>query len=656
MAKKKKTLTPEEEIQQIISGMVVDSEYRVAANNNSGINTDFDAMIDMLESKRNEKDYEWMSDYNLPEMISILLTDSSGWASTMFTTRDFCEVKLDGEKPEDFLSARATKKVINKTLNDRDLFYYQKYMRLRLINALVGHCYVICWWDQVMKSKSITVNAPTRTGMDDNGMPIVEMMPKERTVEIPVIDRFNFDVLDPRNVFTDNKYCYTAQQKDWIIVRSEVTYEQLVMDREKNGYFNLDKVRESIRDSRIGKSDTNKETYGKDTDGEFSKPVVKYFDLLDRYGKFWAIVKERDEHDNPILCTPGIDRDGLPIENAELVEMISTFVLIGNTKIMIRFEPTPFIDSYGNPYKPIIRGSCYIHPVKDEGLSDGKYMRELQIAINDTFNMSSDRVKLATLPVFKGRKYAIEDNSSIYIEPEHVIELENVDDLQELHISDNVKGALDQLGMLTGKMQQVTSIYPTTMGALPSSETTATAIAGSEQRSNARGNYKSLTFEYTFLTEFYWTIMQMSYRFAKDETLLRMLGDDAQHFDARLDYTYTPVSTAIEAEQNKYKKIQLYDQTIGRISGMVQQLPEVIPIIAHMLGRQLELQGDEFAQIGGMIDKLSKAKVQPEGGAPMQTKDMPDQATSNQSGVTMSTMEKDARNGMLSQSGGGMIR
>ena len=649
--KEKKSKTPDEQVQDLIGTIVVDSEYKNSASMKSDENLEFDALIDILEGKRNEKDYEWMSDYSLPQLVSIAQTDASSWASIMFQTRDFCEVKLDGEAPDDFLKAKSAKKCINQTLNDRDIYYYPKYIRLRLINFLMGRCYILGWWEQELKTEEITIQIATPSMMNipdpQTGAmiqkPTVRNVPKKVQIKRPITDHFNFEVIEPRNVYTDSKYCYTAQQKDWITIRSEASYSDLKRDEVKNKYFNLDKVKEALQGTPK-KTETAKDTYAKGEDGEIPKTPVSYFDILDRYGKFWAIVQERDSNDNPKRVTPGIDEGGLPKDDAELVEMIITFVIIGSQKIMIRFVPTPFIDAQNKPYKPIARGWCYVHPTKDTGLSDGKYLHPLQVALDDTFNMGMDRVKLATLPTLIGNKNALDDNATVYFEPEHVIEVNDINtDLKEIKISDDIQGSLNVGNMLKGYSEQVSATYPTTMGALPDkTSTTATAIAGSETRTNARQNYKSLTFEYMFLQEFYWMILQMTYRFAHNDTIRKMLGDDAQHFDANEDYTYTPVTSNIESEFKKEKKIQLYDQTIGRLSGMVKMLPELVPVITHCVQRQLELQGDEYNQIAGMIEKLGKAKPRDEKTGE-QVKDGESPSVSNQNNVPMSNQEKTTR-------------
>ena len=183
--------------------------------------------------------------------------------------------------------------------------------------------------------------------------------------------------------------------------------------------------------------------------------------------------------------------------------MIMTFVKSGGTKKLIGFHSARkagFVDSDGNTYRPLIRGLCYIHPSLDKGVGDGKYAREVQKAIDDTFNVSNDRTMLATLPTLKGKKYVTEDTDSIYMEPGHVMELENTDDVQEMIIQDNTQAAMGQLALLFRKMDQATAIFPTTMGDVPGeSTTTATAVAGATAMSGRRGNYKAMTFEHTAL-------------------------------------------------------------------------------------------------------------------------------------------------------------
>jgi hypothetical protein len=644
-------MSEKKDIESIVANILYE-EKATAERNDDYDNAEFESLIDMMECRRSEKDYEWMSDNFIPEFPSIILTDASDWANQYFQTRSFVEVKLEGDNVQDKAKCEAAKVLINKTLNNREIYHYHKYIRARHINALRGNVYLLCWWDKKKTNEIIGYQkVPKETGLDINGNPIVNPQIQEAAIDFEeqpveqekiIYDRFNYDVIDPRNVFTDSKYTYSVQDKDWVIVRSEKTLEELYSLEASHDYINLDKLKDF--GDRKEQTETSQKSYNKDGDKqEFEKTPLTYFDIYERFGKFWCIVKEVDEKTKtPSVIEPGYDDQGQPLDNAELVETIITIAMKNGHKQLIRFQATPFIDSRYKPYKPLVRGWCYIHPTKDTGLSDGKYMRELQVAINDTFNMSNDRVKLATLPTMKGRKYSLMNNDTIYFEPEHVMELENPDDLQEFVINPDVGAAVGQIGMLRSYMQQIAAKFPTVMGELPEhASTTATAVQESGNRSNLRNNYKSLTYEYTNLVEFYWIILQMTYQFMEEETAKKVFGDKIKNFDPYADYTYSPVTASIEQEQSKYRKIQLIDQMIGRVQAIPN--PNTPKLLNYLLGKSFELFGDEFPEYK---QYLLNPNVPPPDTPGMPPKDMKDQPMSNQNGLPMGGGEINARNMM----------
>ncbi|OHB71487.1 MAG: hypothetical protein A2W23_03150 [Planctomycetes bacterium RBG_16_43_13] len=629
-------------VENYLATLIIDGEYKTSNSNKTVDNNDFDASIDMLECIRSEKNVDWMSDIFLPEFPSILMTAAGGWANQYFKTRDFIEVKLEGDNPKDIVKARGAKKLINKTLNQKDIYHYHKYIRGRLINALAGQVYAVCWWEQEVK-QVITGYQPSYS-QDADGNLITS--PKPIYGEKVITDRFNYDIVDPRNVFTTNEYSYSIQEKSAVIIRSEKTYEELAERAEANNYINLDIVKELIKgNSSAQETQTSQETYNKDDKKQKdAKPASKTFDTLERFGKMWCKVTERDENGDPVSVEPAYDTLGALPDNAELLETIITFAVIGSTKVLVRFQLCPYKDSKGRHYRPIIRGWCYIHPTKDTGLSDGKYLRELQVALNDTFNLSNDRVKLATMPTLIGRKYALEDNQTIYFEPEHVMEVEDpMSDLRELVIKDDVSGALNQMAMLKNSMHQISAKFPTTMGDVPeNSSTTATAVVGADNKAGLRDNFTDLTFEYTFLIDLYQMILNMSYQYMRPETALQVMGDDAYEFDPDADYSYTPLSQNIENEYNKYRKITLIDQMLGRVSNVPN--PNTAKLLNYLLSKAFELLGDNFPDYKNHL--LDESYAPPEQGgqtAGNQPTDMGSQPTSNQSGMPMSNMEQYTR-------------
>ena len=202
---------------------------------------------------------------------------------------------------------------------------------------------------------------------------------------------------------------------------------------------------------------------------------------------------------------------------------------------------------------------------------------------------------------------------------------------------------MEQASLFISKLQQVNSIYPTTMGELPGqASTTATAISGANERSNLRANYKSLTFEYTFLSEFYWMMLQMAYQFMHPETATKLWGPAARMFDPDADYSYTPVSSNIEMEYNKDRKVQRYDQILSRIASIPN--PAIVPIIAYIIGQQCTLLGAEYQDLATMLTTLARTPNTPEG--PAAEGEQAGNAavpTSNQTGNRMSMGEMGAR-------------
>lgn len=643
-----------DEIQKALSVLVVDGEYKQAERNKLTETNEYESFLDLMDSIREPRQYSWMSDIRLPQFISHMLTQSSQDAAQYFSTRDFVEVYLEDSSDEAMANAKAAKELINKTLNQKHIYHYQKYIRAKTITNLCGTVYARCWWEQTTKKEHVGYQMKYEPILDDKGKPVLDKsgnqtkkaIKEEKTRTVPVIDRFNWDVFDGRNVFTDNQYVYSIQQKHWIILRSEKTLQEIQAEAKTCGYFNLDKLKDL---GGVSKTDTAKKTYDKDktAGNEAYKPeektIFKQFDLLERWGRHWVIIDRKNKADDPIEISPGIDEDGNKLDDAEFIECVITFAIKGTNQILIRFQPNPYKSADGISFKPILRGLCYIHPAEDRGYGDGKNERELQLALDDTFNISNDRVMLATLPTLKVKRYEQEDNPDLYIEPGHHIPLDNpATDLIELIVKDNIAGAMQQIGVIKQMMDQVSAIYPTTMGEIPGqANTTATAVAGSSERSNIRMNYKALTFENTFLTEFYQMILDMTWQFALPETGVKLMGQDkVKDFDATKDYYYKPISNAIEAEYSKQNKIKMWSTILGYVTQVPH--PDTVKIVNMILGEIFELMGKEGSNF--------KKKLLGEG-TPIQGQITNQKANggspSNQQGTPMTGMEEQARQGAM---------
>jgi hypothetical protein len=643
-------------VEDMVTRQVYQTEYTQALSDQNTENNDFEAYVDLFDSVRSEKDYDWMSDISIPEFASHELTQAALDAAQYFQTRDFVETYIQDESDEALASADAASRCVNRTLNQRGLYHYLKFMRSRMVNNLGGKVYLQCWWEQSRKRVKTGVReTQVPLDVDHLGNPFTGadgQVQATRTdfedvyQDMTTVDRFMYDVLDPRNVFTDRKYCYSLQQKDWVIVRSDSSLQKLKENQEVMGYFNLDLVGQRQPDVT---TETQTYTLQRDvpqaTIGVSAKGAKVYesYDILQRYGKMWCTVLRRDEKTGfPIEIEPGYDRSGNPLPNAEFLEVIMAVASSSSSRTLIRFHANGYLDAMEQPFRPIIRGLCYVHPTKDGGIGDGKYSRDLQKGLDDTLNLSNDRVMLSTLPTLKGKKYSIEDNSSIYFEPMHVIGLENVEDLQEFKFSSDINGALAQAGMFMTKMQQVNSVYPPAMGQTPAiASTTATATADASQHVNIRSNFKALTFENTALSELYWMILQMTFRFATPETGMKLMGERLRDFNPRLEYFYKPLSQSIEPEQSKRNKIMNLDSILQKVIAVKH--PGSTRLFNYLFSRTMFYMGDEYSNFKKYLLDES-IPIEPAGGPspPAGQGMMP---PSNQMGVPQSSTEQGVRGG-----------
>ncbi len=663
MAKNKKAVKQEDvkpsdhefdiEIEKALANRVVGNEYQTAETNAEQGNNDYQSYIDMLSCERTEKNYDWRSDVSVPEFTTLHLMQQGLSATQNFSTRDFTEVYIGDEKV--IPAAQAEKRLINNTLNQRELYYYQKLLRATSAKDLDGATYFRCWWEQkvipgIIGTEVEQIESDT---VDIHGDPLIDRATQIPGIafrevpvegEVPVIDRFNFDVVDRRDIFTSGEYTYSLQQNKWVMIRYSTTLPTMRDLQEEMGYINLDVLRNAhIRGDERGKG-THTDEYGIPAGQESDKVPIKDWLIVERYGDDWVTIL-KDSKGKEIGIEPGINKDGEVVEGAVLISVISAFAISGGNQILVRFQQNPYRSATGESYIPLIRGLAYIHPTKADGMGDGKCSRELQIAIDDTVNISNDRVMLGTLNTFIGRKGAIEANDTVFMEPEHVITVEDpVNDIRELTISSDVGGAMNQAQFFSGKMQQLQSVDPTSVSPVQ----TATAEARDQARTTTRNQYKELSLSQTLLNEFYWMISQMHWQFATEETLIKRIGEDrVQDYDPSLSYAYKPITSAVETEHGKAAKNRILLQML-QVIGSIENpntpavLNDIVVAISTLNGAEFESLGkrllDESVGGGGSQGDLATAGQ----GAP----------TQNQQGLDQSDLEQSARENSPDQSFG----
>lgn len=579
---------------------LLDDEFTVAKTNMDKFHKEFEKNYDLLHAVRDKKN-DWESDIFLPEFAGRHLTQMGNFVSQYFSSRDFVEPDIDTDDPRDIAEAKAGKVLLNYTLNRKDLHYYQKVLRILNFTSLAGYGIVKGWYEQEIEPVVVgyeTKSQPRRNELE-------EFLAEDGTVlsdpytQKPAMDEWqeplygikvtkdqpNFDVYPIQNVYLSQEYAYSLQDKEYVIFETETTMDELKADAERCGYFNLNML-EGLEESS---DEAGKDTDSKD--GERSDPdkrLIPRYLVYERWGKYPVLVKERGPNGKPTKYEPGFDRYGEIHKDAENLECIVSYVKRKNSDggtRLIRFQISP------HTKRPMVRFLCYVDPIKDSGFGDGEMGRELQIAINDNFNLMNYRTRLATTPAFKAKRFSGIDEQ-IKLAPDRPVFVENMEDLTEFKINDNIQGGLQNHGMLAQNMDYVLATSPQTMGHSPERGETATQATIIADRANIRIGMKSMNLEFIGFTELYDMILGLCDDFMLPETLDKILGPMARFYNPQREDRYKPVSQALETEASKQFKIRMYDQLLGRIVQM--QNPKTPMVVNYVMGQIIELMGGNF--------------------------------------------------------------
>lgn len=589
-----------DEIQQHILGWL-SREFDTAKRNMQPFHDAFQEYNDMIHCIRDKKnDYE--PDIYLPEFTSRLLTQIGNFVSRYFSSRDFVETRVNSDDPIDVAEGKASKKLLNTLLGEKGAHYFHKLCRLLMFVNPGGFGIIKGGYDQKVEQIVTGYNEVTEYVRDEAGdllaegggvytdpysqSPMSVVTPEPIYADRIVKDRPTFDVYPIQNVYYDQKYAYSLQDKEYIYFESEMTLDALTTNQRSMGYFNLKRLKEMEKGPDAQEADKPHSV-----EGTAEEPVVKVspvYQVLERWGSWPMIVTERDEQGRPVDYKPGIDESGEISDEAENVEGILTYVCEGTEKTpleLIRFQASP------HTKRPAARFLCYIDAVRDSGFGDGETSKELQIAANDTFNLNAYRTEMATKLAFKAKRWAVPDEN-IRLTPDKAILLENVDDLQEFQIQDNIQGGMYQLNVIGNRMDDAMATGPNQRGMGGERRETATVGAIMDRRADIRMSLKTTTMEWIGFTEFYDMILTLCNDFMLPQTLMEILGPEVYAYNPNREDKFEPVSQALETEESKQFKLGIYEQMLGRVVAIPN--PKTPQVLNYIIGAMLELLGGDF--------------------------------------------------------------
>lgn len=572
------------------------AEFDIDVRNHQQDNDDFELYQSIYNLVPDQPEEQWMSNTVLPEFHTEMTVQSGLEAAQEFRRRDFVEIYHESKDDKHRLAGEAKKELINRVLNQRHLHYFQKRMRASGLKNISGKVYFRCKWERkVIKKRNIeNQTIPLQNPIEGGQQQAV--VPVEVETEQVVYDRFNLEVLDPRNVFTSPEYTYSLNDKKRVSVQYDTDIGEMTDQQALMGYINLDKVRDALKSEGGGQTDVVKGDNESDIKlQEYQWTALKTFKVVEVSLREWVLVAK-----DGLSIKPGIDNEGNPVKNAVLMMIVKSYTTINEKKILVRYQRYPFRDPFGNPYRDIVMGKCYIHPTNDLGFGDGKASYPLEIARNGIFNMGINRVTLATLPTLKANTASAQEFRKTWqFEPNGVLEAYDVNDLQEFQLSDDITGVNNIMSILTNAQQASNASFPTAQGGLPLASTSATATAASESRTDARQFYKGLTYNNTALAEIYDRIGWMYWQFALPETAEKAMGEKVFDFNPYLDHTFKTVTESLETESSKQAKIEILDGMFVQ-SAQIQN-KNTLKQLNYILTKKARLLGDEYEDINDML-------------------------------------------------------
>jgi hypothetical protein len=572
----------------------VTSELSVARHNQDPVFNKFRDYYKMLHCAMDSKMDNVESDIQLPEFTARVLTLIGDFVARYFASRDFVDVHLESDDPVDVMEGKASKTLINKLLSLKDVYYYHKIVRTLMFVFVCGYGVIKGGYkQQVEEIETGTEDVeeylqdPDGNYIAEDGMPFTDPNSQVAMKQISqkpiiekkvIVDRPDFDVFPVDDVYCSPEYAYSFREKRWVIFRTYQTIDQLEADKDMCGYFNLDKLRTLKTDDTTKPKSKHIADSDEGDEPVQNNPMVEY-QVYERWGKHWVMDDGK----------PGIAEDGQKKDGAKLKECIISWVATQDgdlPELLIRFQPSPFSK------RPVTRFNCYIDAYEDRGFGDGEPVYQLTVAINDTFNVSNLRTLLATMPHYKGRKFQSIPNK-IKPAPGGVTFLENMDDLQEFETSDNIQGAMVQIGALSNGIDTVMSVSPVRMGVSGDRKETATVGAMMNQNANIRSGLRTTTLEFAGFAEFYDMLLSLVNDFMLPETLVELIGEElAMAYNPKREDRFIPVSQALETEDSKQFKMSMIDQLMGRVVSIPN--PKTPMVINYLMGMWLDLAGGNF--------------------------------------------------------------
>lgn len=255
-------------------------------------------------------------------------------------------------------------------------------------------------------------------------------------------------------------------------------------------------------------------------------------------------------------------------------------IAVANRSVVIRNDENP----YHHRKKPFVRLVDVLVPHEFYGIGEIEPIEDLQYELNSLRNQRMDNINILINRMWKVIRGADIDAKQLVSRPGGIIEVDDMDDVQEIQMTDTSGNAIENvIEMVRRDMDNADGVYDYARGETTDRRETATTASLLSQAANERFNLKVKLIEDLGMRRLGVLLTQLNQQYIDTEKAIRILGQDGMDFytlspeNIRGQFDIMPLGSSVEPITNKENKLQSYINlyTILKDSPYVNH-PEII--------------------------------------------------------------------------------
>jgi len=236
-------------------------------------------------------------------------------------------------------------------------------------------------------------------------------------------------------------------------------------------------------------------------------------------------------------------------------------IAVANRSVVIRNDENP----YHHRKKPFVRLVDVLVPHEFYGIGEIEPIEDLQYELNSLRNQRMDNINILINRMWKVIRGADIDVRQLVSRPGGIIEVDDMNDVQELQMTDLSGNAIENvIEMVRRDMDNANGVYDYARGETTDRRETATTASILSQAANERFNLKVKLIEDLGMRRLGMLLTQLNQQYIDTEKAIRILGKDGMDFytlspeNIRGQFDIMPLGSSVDPIINKENKLQSY--------------------------------------------------------------------------------------------------